>query len=58
MTMMKPKPLTVKGVLKTLKEIAHMSGKDVQTKKKDKVRARKRARLPCGPPASHAAAWV
>ena len=36
--LIKPKPLTVRGVLKVLKEIAHATGKDVQTAKKEKVK--------------------
>ena len=36
--LIKPKSLTVRGVLKVLKEIAHASGKDVQTVKKEKVK--------------------
>ena len=38
MMMMKPKPLSVRGVFKVLTEIAMASGKDVQTRKKDKVK--------------------
>ena len=37
--MIKPKPLTLRGVLKTLTEIAESSGHAVQTKKKDKIKA-------------------
>ena len=36
--MIKPKPLSVRGVLKVLKEIAKASGKDVQTVKKEKIK--------------------
>ena len=38
MMMIKPKPLSVRGVLKVLKEIAKASGKDVQTVKKEKIK--------------------
>ena len=38
MMMMKPKPLAVRGVFKVLTEIAMASGKDVQTRKKEKVK--------------------
>uniref|UniRef100_A0A7S4FBN9 DNA ligase n=1 Tax=Chrysotila carterae TaxID=13221 RepID=A0A7S4FBN9_CHRCT len=37
-TLGKPKPLTVGGVYQVLRELASMSGKDVQTRKKDKIK--------------------
>ena len=38
-TLMKPKPLTVAGVLKCLKEIAMTSGNEAMKRKKDKIKA-------------------
>jgi ATP-dependent DNA ligase len=38
-TLMKPKPLSVAGMLKTLKEIAMISGNEAQKRKKDKIKS-------------------